>query len=157
MARKAWCGWLCLVIFSAALASAEAAERARILRVVHEREQAPANSEAAPVELRLGRFLLEDAATPTGEVFRVEWQPVGQALRAGVVLRFEYRQERVREMQQLMIRYPFDVRERRTATFEIGPAALQSGGTVTAWRVRVEQESRVLAEKRSSSWAASTP
>lgn len=154
MAKRAWCCWLSILFVSGFLTVAEGAERARILRVRQERQAAQRTREAAPVELRLEKFLMEEPAPPAGETFRVEWQPVGRALAAGVVLRFEYRQERVRNMQQLIIRYPFEIRERRMATFEIAPTASQGGGSVTAWRVRVEQDGRVLAEQRSPTWTA---
>lgn len=157
MAKRAACCWLSIFIFSCCLAGAYGAERATILRVRQGRQEAAPNREAAPVELRLEKFLIVAPAPVPGETFRVEWQPVGRALEAGVVLRFEYRQERVRKMQQLTIRYPFAIGQRRTATFEIAPAAAQSGGAVTAWRVRVERDGRVLAEQRSPTWSATTP
>lgn len=157
MAKRASCCWLSILIFSSCLVGAYGAEQARILRVRQERQEAAPRREAAPVELRLEKFLIVQPQPASGETFRVEWQPVGRALETGVVLGFEYRQERVRNIQQLTIRYPFAIGQRRTATFEISPVAVQSGGPVTAWRVRVERGDRVLAEQRSPTWSAATP
>lgn len=126
-----------------------ATERARILRVRQDRTAAPtATREPAPVELRLDQFLAAPSTAPR-EIFRVEWKPLNYALEAGATLRFLYRQERSQATQQLAIRYPFAVREPRTATFEIAPAAVEAGGRVVAWRAVLEAEGQILAELRS--------
>jgi hypothetical protein len=103
--------------------------------------------EAAPVQLRLGTFFDQDASASGPEIFRVTWRPEGNALPAGVQLRFEYRQDKVRTVQHLEIEYPFPVQNQRMATFEVSARAIAAGGPVRAWRVVVLQNGRTIAER----------
>jgi len=86
------------------------------------------------------------------EVFYVHWVPQPGATVPRPKLIFEYRQERG-AVRALQIAYPFNVTDRRKATFTVNGDTLKAGGAVTAWRTRLMSENGLLiSEKRSDSW-----
>lgn len=120
----------------------------RILQVEHARKADPAGG---PAPVYLPKFADALQAAPR-ETFVVRWDASSSGLPAGALLTFEYRQERSERIRFLHVKYPFAVAGQRKAVFEVAGAAARAGGPVTAWRVRVVQGGRALAESRSSSW-----
>lgn len=125
---------------------------ARILRV---EERRPPMGEAAASPsfnaLHLDKFS-DERIDADGHLFFVHWQPPEGGSPAGTVVRFEYRQEDPKVVKKLEVAYPIRTNERRRATFKITGKALRQGGIVTAWRVRILEDGKVLAEDQSESW-----
>jgi len=98
------------------------------------------------VLLHLPKFF-ESEFTELEEEYKVIWSP-GPGVEANtVVVQFDYMQRRIREPQSLEVKYPFAVKEQRTATFSVSKKAYRQGGEITAWRVRILQQGKVVAEQ----------
>lgn len=91
------------------------------------------------------------ATRPTRQNFYVNWNP-GRGVSKDSRLVFEYRQDKIKKTQVLVITYPFSVTEARMATFTIAEKAFRTGGPVTAWRVSLVEKNRTLAQKQSKNW-----
>jgi hypothetical protein len=101
---------------------------------------------ADQVGLHLPKFF-ESEFVDLGEEYKVLWSPGSGVAADTVVVRFEYLQRRAREPQSLEVKYPFDVKERRTTTFSVSKKAYRQGGEITAWRVRILHHGKVVAEQ----------
>jgi len=127
---------------------AQSAGGARILGVERREEQLASRN---PMYRRMPKF----AATsdkPVREIYDVHWAPPPAGIEAGAALVFDYAQERADQVQSLTIQYPFVVQSQRKATFIISERAVLAAGRVTAWRVRLMQGRRIMAETASGAW-----
>ena len=136
------------VAFAVSAMADGSGQRARILRV----DTVAAGEAAALAGLHLPKF--HDALwEEPGEEFVVTWLPRAGGSPAGTVVRFHYRQQRLRRVQTLEVVYPFVVNRSRAATFFVTSRAFERGGSVTGWRVQLVEQGRVVAEKRSPGWS----
>lgn len=130
---------------------APAEDTTRILSVVKRAETETADG---PVKSLQGSYLpkfVEDRQ-PADEVYDVNWASSSDGLPAGCIVRFEYRQAGNDVVHADAHRYETAVQGSSTATFVIRGSAEGAGGPVSAWRVRVLQDKRILANKSSPSW-----
>ena len=98
----------------------------------------------------IGKFEQHRRA-PASDSYYVTWTP-DPSLAAKPELVLQYRQERKPNVGALVIKYPWKVQNQREATFTIREQALKQFGPVTAWRVLVRSNGRVVAEAKSPSW-----
>ncbi|MBN1268451.1 MAG: hypothetical protein JXB04_02605 [Kiritimatiellae bacterium] len=121
---------------------------ARILSVERREEQLSSRN---PMYRRMPKFA-DATGKPLREIYDVHWAPPAEGLEAGAVLVFDYTQEYADGAQSLSIQYPFVVRSQRKATFIISERAVMAAGRVAAWRVRLMQGRRLIAEMASGAW-----
>jgi hypothetical protein len=124
------------------------AEAPRIIRV----EELSSADSAATGQLQMPKF--QDAAwQQPGDEFVVTWKPNAEGSPVGTTVRFQYRQQRRKEIRTLEVTYPFVVNQSRSASFAVIGEAYQRGGRVTAWRVQILEGGRIAAERRSPDWS----
>jgi hypothetical protein len=143
---------LLLAVGSKVLADKPDVLRITRIEIDHNRTQEPTASRVSRSR-RLPKFVPEGDESESGDLaLAVYWRPPRQGAGPGVRVRLEYTQEHFGRAQQLEISYPFRVFKERRAEFIVPRKLLNSGGPVTAWRVRVLDGRRLLAERRSQAW-----
>lgn len=145
----AWVG--VLVGFGACLTSLHAAPRISDIQyefVPGERE----SDTRRMVKKRLVKFN-HYIKSPSHEVFYVNWD-AGQGLGSGATVIFEYRQGRSAVNRVVKFQYPTAVAGKKRTTFNIPAVDADSGGRVSAWRVRLVHDQKILSSRVSPSWDA---
>lgn len=146
---------LMILLAATALAGAVPALAQRgpgILRV-EDRRSSVGEAIASPSfnALHIDKFV-DERLDVDGHIFLVHWDPAEGGSAPGVKVVFEYRQQDPQVTRSLEVAYPFRVTNRRCATFKITGEAFRKGGLVSAWRVRILDGGKVLAEQQSESW-----
>jgi hypothetical protein len=101
---------------------------------------------------RLPKFMDKHEGVPH-EVFHVYWKAPREGTNPGMLVTFEYRQERGDGVRFLHVKYPLPVRGRHTTVFDIGSASGSRYGAVTEWRARMVWRGWLLAETTSQIWS----
>jgi len=135
----------------AALA-APAAPGAAVTSVTRELLRAAPVGTEGLVSSRFEKFTPPQDEQAVGELYRVAWAPPVGGFPAGTEIVFEFRQQRARTVGRLQIKYPFPIREARSARFRVAGDTFRVGGAVTAWRVTVRTRGTVAAQHLSPSW-----
>jgi len=149
--------WLCAAwLLGMGLVSSPAANSTRpeILTVSEQKETLPCKK-ATPRHRarRLPSLTYDVDRIPSfKENFKVTWSPGAYGLPAGTALRFYYQLAAADSPSALEIRYPFDITTHRTATFVIPENVIRNNGPVTAWRVVLYRNKRILATRSSAHW-----
>ena len=138
-------------LFVIGLGPALQAQEAKIIRV--EREARPTSTSRTPNYFGIPSLpqFRGYRQTADAEIYYVHWQPLGQAL-ARPELLFDYKQAKVAGTRTLRIAYPFDVTDRRRATFRLSQRARAEGGPIAGWRVRLNSGGRLVAQSSGGNW-----
>ncbi len=137
---------LCLVV------QAQGPQRSAQILQVQEKRDARAAGQRSPSLMveRMPKFLDE---RPGGrQTFLVRWVAPAAGIDPGALLLFEYKQRRLDGVRSLHIQYPFRVTGERESQFVIEEKAVNRGGAVYAWRVRLVYKGRLLAGSQSDLW-----
>jgi len=122
------------------------ADAQSIVRVDIRDEGEPAPLARGVQERRLTKFM--DDWPPTGDVvYDVHWDASASGLAGPVAVLMAYRQAGSRDVRSLIVRYADGARGPQIARFRIGADQVRRDGAVTAWRIQLRQDDRVLDDR----------
>lgn len=132
--------------------TAHAATLTRIVSVTERFEGEIPQEFGRGVQFRRLPLFMDEVEIEGEQVFQVYWQPPERGLPHGAVVVFEYRHPRLRKISSMSIEYDKEVRQDQIARFIVPRNDVGRWGRVTAWRVRILLNQRMLAQQTSDTW-----
>ena len=132
--------------------TAHAATRTRIVSVTEHFEGEIPHEFGRGIQSRRLPLFMDEVEIEGEQVFQVYWKPPERGLPPGAVVVFEYRHPRLREISSMSIAYDEEVRQDQIARFIVPRKDVGRWGRVTAWRVRILLNQRLLAQQTSETW-----
>jgi len=138
--------------FMADTVAARAVSEVRILRVVERLPSASVTSISRGVQERQLTKFAEELDRPEPHQLDVHWMAPSSGLIRPVSVRMLFRQSAIPEMRQMEVNYPAGTRGEHVARFTFTDKMVRDNGPVTAWRVALRVDGRLVEERMSSGW-----
>ncbi len=134
------------------LNTAEAGNRTTIINVTERFEGRMPRDFGRGVQSRRLPLFMNELEVGEEHIFEVLWRPRAQGVPPGILVHFEYRHPLRRGISKMSIEYDTEVREDQIARFIVPREDVDRWGRVTAWRIRILRDDRLLAQQTSETW-----